>query len=74
VIRENAERLAKEAGIEIEFVRKQHVRKEELVAKVAQQRGDHPGLVHVLSAMERPRVLGVACRAAARERATPDSP
>lgn len=52
LIRENAEQLAKDAGLEIEFVRKQHVRKEELVAKVLRQRGDHPGFVHILSAME----------------------
>ena len=29
-----------------------HIRKEEIVAKVLKQRGDHPGLVHILSAME----------------------
>jgi len=51
-IRENAERLAAEAGVAIEFVRKSSVRKEERVREVLSERGDHPGLVHVLSAME----------------------
>ena len=41
-----------EAGIEIEHVAKGHVRKEEVVAKVLETRGEHPGLVHVISAME----------------------
>ena len=52
-VRENAEKLAKEQGIEIEFVRKlKAVRKEDLVHAVLASRGDHPGLVHILSAME----------------------
>ena len=36
----------------IEHVAKSHIRKEDLVAKVLAARGDHPGLVHVISAME----------------------
>jgi hypothetical protein len=51
-VRANAEKLATKAGIEIEFVRKSSFRKEALIKEVLQQRGDHPGLVHVLSAME----------------------
>jgi DNA-binding MarR family transcriptional regulator len=52
-IRENAEMLAEQNGIEIEFVRKPKARrKEEIIKKVIQKRGDHPGLVHILSAME----------------------
>ena len=51
-IRENAEQSAANCGIEIEFVAKKHIRKEDLVQKVLAKRGDHPGLVHVLSAME----------------------
>ena len=46
-IRERAQELAASAGIEIE-----HIRKEDVVAKVLEKRGDHPGLVHVISAME----------------------
>ena len=51
-LRENAERLATEAGIEIEFVRKRNFRKEDRVKEVLAQRGERPGLVCVLSAME----------------------
>jgi hypothetical protein len=51
-VREAAASLASEAGIAIEHVAKSHVRKEAIVAKVLDQRGDHPGLVHVISAME----------------------
>lgn len=51
-IRERAAELAASAGIEIEHIRKEHIRKEDIVAKVIERRGDHPGLVHVISAME----------------------
>jgi hypothetical protein len=51
-VRNNAEKLAAEAGIEIEFVRKSSSRKEERIKEVLRQRGNHPGLVHILSAME----------------------
>ena len=36
----------------IEFVAKTHIRKEDLVKKVLDKRGTHPGLVHIISAME----------------------
>jgi len=52
-IRENAERLAQAAGLEIEFIRSaKRVRKEDRIREILQARGDHPGLVHVFSAME----------------------
>lgn len=51
-LRTNAERLAKENEVEIEFVRKSHIRKEELVKKVLDKRGNHTGLVHIIAAME----------------------
>lgn len=51
-LRTNAEKLAGEHGVEIEFVGKSNIRKESLVQKVLLERGDHPGLVHILSAME----------------------
>jgi len=51
-VRANAERLAKENGVQIEFVRKASFRKEERVKQVLAERGTHPGLVHILSAME----------------------
>jgi len=44
-LRENAERLAAEAGVEIEFIRKRNVRKEDRVKAVLARRGEHPGLV-----------------------------
>ncbi len=51
-LRSNAEQIAKDNNIEIEFVRKSHIRKEDLVKKVLDKRGYHTGLVHILSAME----------------------
>jgi hypothetical protein len=51
-VREAAASLAAEAGVAIEHVAKSHVRMEAVVAKVLERRGDHPGLVHVISAME----------------------
>src|SRR5271168_1861410 len=51
-VRQRAASLAAEAGIEIEHIAKNHVRKEAVVAKVLETRGEHPGLVHVISAME----------------------
>jgi hypothetical protein len=52
-VRANAERLAAAAGVEIEFIRKlKAFRKEDRVRSILAERGDHPGLVHVFSAME----------------------
>lgn len=51
-LRENAERLAKENEIEIEFLGKRNERKEDRVKAVLAQRGNHPGLACILSAME----------------------
>src|ERR1043165_3711413 len=52
-IRDNAVNLAREAGVEIEYLsRSKGVRKEDLVAKVLVRRGAHPGLAHVLSVVE----------------------
>lgn len=51
-IRENAEALAKEAGVAIEFVRKKDFRKEERIQVILKERGEAAGLVHILSAME----------------------
>ena len=52
LVREQAASLAAEAGATIEHIGKKHIRKEAVVAKVLEQRGEHPGLVHVISAME----------------------
>ena len=51
-VRERAAALAAEAGITIEHIGKKHVRKEAVVAKVLERHDQHPGLVHVISAME----------------------
>ncbi len=51
-VRERAAWLAAQAGISIEHIAKSHIRKESVVAKALETRSDHPGLVHVISAME----------------------
>ena len=51
-VRDVAASLAETAGITIEHIARSHIRKEEVVARVLAQRGDHPGLVHIISAME----------------------
>ncbi len=52
-LRENAERLAAENGLTIEFIRRtKSFRKEDRVHEILRQRGDHPGLVCIFSAME----------------------
>jgi hypothetical protein len=51
-VRETAAALAAEAGVAIEHVGKPHIRKEDIIARVLAQRGEAPGLVHVISAME----------------------
>jgi hypothetical protein len=51
-VRDRAASLAAKAGVSIEHIGKAHIRKEDVVARVLKQRGDHPGLVHILSAME----------------------
>lgn len=51
-IRECAETEARQAALEIQFVRDRHDRKEEIVQRILQERGAQPGLVAILSAME----------------------
>lgn len=52
-VRQNAERLAAENGLEIEFIRRtKSFRKKDKVHEVLKRRGDHPGLVWIFSAME----------------------
>ena len=51
-IRENAEKMAAEAGIEIEFIRKRNFRKEDRVKEILASRGEQAGLVCIFSAME----------------------
>jgi hypothetical protein len=52
-LRQNMEQLAVDSAIEIEFVRsRKSFRKEDRVQELLQNRGDHPGVVCILSAME----------------------
>ncbi len=52
-LRNHAEQLAIAAGIEIEFIRRHKAfRKEDRIQAIIANRGDHPGLVHIFSAME----------------------
>jgi len=52
-VRENAERIARENGVEIEFIRKADAfRKEKRIKDILKGRGEQPGLVHIFSAME----------------------
>jgi len=52
-IRVQAERLAQEAGLTIEFIRRaKDFRKEQRIKQLLAARGEYPGLVHIFSAME----------------------
>ncbi len=51
-VRENAGRVAKEYGLKIQHLRNVKRRKDKIIKKVIEERGDHPGLVHIFSAME----------------------
>ena len=52
-IRSHAETLAGENDLEIEFIRKiKAFRKEERIKEILKERGTHPGLVYIFSAME----------------------
>jgi hypothetical protein len=53
MIRAKAQAVAVEQGLEIEFISKHKAfRKEDRIKEIIEQRGDHPGLVHIFSAME----------------------
>lgn len=52
-VRQNAEKIAQENGIEIEFIRKLHAfRKDDRIQEIISETGAE-GLVHIFSAMER---------------------
>ena len=51
-IKANAEQLAAAHGLRIDYVRKKNFRKEDKVKAVLKERGDHPGLVWIFSALE----------------------
>ena len=51
-LRENAEKIAKDNGLEIQFIKKKNFRKEQQIKDILKKRGAEPGLVHIYSAME----------------------
>jgi len=51
-VRANAERLAAENGLTVDYIPKKNFRKEERVKAILKERGDRPGLMHIFSAME----------------------
>lgn len=51
-LRLNAEQIAKENNLEIEFIKKKNFRKEKRIHDIIEKRGSHSGLVHIFSAME----------------------
>jgi hypothetical protein len=51
-LRENAEKLAKDNGLAIEYVKNSKARKEDIVKKGIEKNGKKEGLVYILSAME----------------------
>ena len=51
-LRLSAEKIAEENDLNIEFIRKTNFRKEKRIKMILKKRGDHPGIVHIFSAME----------------------
>jgi len=52
-IKANAEKLANENGLEVEFIRNTKAfRKEDKIEAIVKERGDEEGLVHIFSALE----------------------
>lgn len=51
-LKANAEKIANESGVTIEFIRKGNVRKEAIIENILKNRGTHTGLVHIISVME----------------------
>ena len=51
-LRDNAEKLAQDNGLQIEFIKKKNFRKADRIEQIIKKRGDHPGMVHIFSAME----------------------
>ena len=51
-LRDNAEKIAQDNGLSIQFIRKKNFRKEQHIKDILKKRGTQPGLVHIYSAME----------------------
>jgi hypothetical protein len=61
-IRARAELLASEAGLEIDYIRRQDFRKDERIKEILAVRGTQPGLVHVFAVIEGCKAYGVRRR------------
>jgi hypothetical protein len=48
-LRDNAEKIAQDNGLQIEFIKKNNFRKDERIEQIVKKRGDHPGMVHIFS-------------------------
>jgi len=48
----NAKQIAEENNVEIEYIKKKNFRKEAKIREILKKRGEHPGLVHIFSALE----------------------
>jgi hypothetical protein len=55
-IRDNAEQLAQAHGITVQFIRHHKTRKEHMLSEIIKLRGERPGLVAILSALDDPTV------------------
>ena len=51
-MRDHAIKLARGAGLEVEFIQRKNFRKEDRISEIVARRGKAPGLVQVFSAME----------------------
>jgi hypothetical protein len=51
-LRDNEEKIDKDNGLQIQFIKKKNFRKEQLIKDILKTRGTQPGLVHIFSAME----------------------
>jgi hypothetical protein len=51
-LRDNAEKIAKDNGLQIQFIKKKNFRKEQHIKDILTKRGTKAGLVHIYSAME----------------------
>src|SRR5215203_451819 len=51
-LKEHTVELARQEGIEIQYINSSKVRKESLIEEKLKKRGTQPGLVHILSVME----------------------
>ncbi len=51
-IKSNVESIANKNDLEIDYIKKNNFRKEARISEIIKNRGDHPGIVHIFSALE----------------------